>query len=30
MFKQIDALAGQLLTLMWDVQKLKAEQQEFR
>lgn len=30
MFKQIDALARQLLTLMQDVQQLKAEQKEFR
>ena len=30
MFKQIYALARQLLTLMQDVQKLKAEQKEFR
>jgi len=30
MFKQIYALARQLVTLMQDVQKLKAEQKEFR
>jgi chromosome segregation ATPase len=30
MFKQLYALARQLLTLMQDVQKLKAEQKEFR
>ena len=30
MFKQIYALARQLLMLMQDVQKLKAEQKEFR
>jgi hypothetical protein len=30
MFKQVYALARQLLTLMQDVQKLKAEQKEFR
>ncbi len=30
MFKQIYALARQLVTLMKDVQKLKAEQKEFR
>ena len=30
MFKQIYALARQLVTLMQDVQKLKTEQKEFR
>jgi hypothetical protein len=30
MFKQLYALARQLVTLMQDVQKLKAEQKEFR
>jgi chromosome segregation ATPase len=30
MFKQLDALARQLVTLMQDVQKLTAEQKEFR
>jgi hypothetical protein len=30
MFKQLYALARQLLTLMQDVQKLKAEHKEFR
>jgi hypothetical protein len=29
MFKQLCALAWQLVTLMQDVQKLKAEQKEF-
>jgi hypothetical protein len=30
MFKQIYALARQLVTLMQDVQKLKADHKEFR